>query len=444
MSGVDADVGILGGGLTGLTLSSLLKRKAEVLEARDRAGGLLRTFGRGGFLSDIGGHILFSKDQPALDLLVGALGENVERRRRANAILFHGAFVKYPFENGLSDLPAKEDTLACVEGFVRAWAESRAPRPPPANLAEWCLRTFGPGISERYLLPYNEKIWKRSASQIAADWVERVPQPPLQDVLRSAVGIPTEGYVHQLYFQYPRAGGIEAVARGLAAAGQARGQVLRTGFRARQVRRSADGWVVTDGKEERTYRELVTTLPLLPFLEALADVPPSVLAAAGELRHNAMRVVLLGVDRPGLDRHTAVYVPDRNSIYHRVCFNNAFSPAMAPSGASSVSVEITCQDDDAVGRMEDEALVARVVDDLERDGLVRKADVCERLVQRERYAYVVYDLGYAGRLSIVRRYLEELGVHAVGRFAEFDYMNMDGCVRHAMALARRLDGEGER
>src|SRR5262245_58857039 len=112
---MNADIGILGGGVSGLSLACFLERSAEVLEAEERPGGLARTFGQDGFLSDIGGHIMFSKDREVLDRMVATLGDNVERRRRNNQILYQGRYVKYPFENGLSALP-REVAYECLIG----------------------------------------------------------------------------------------------------------------------------------------------------------------------------------------------------------------------------------------------------------------------------------------------------------------------------------------
>src|SRR5207248_7282632 len=123
---------------------------------------------------------------------------------------------------------------------------------------------LGRGITERYLLPYNRKIWKRDPTQMGIEWVERVPRPPLEDVVKSALGIETEGYTHQLYFFYPRAGGIESLPRAFAS--QVR--KLRTGYRVEKVRKTAHGWAVND---EREYRTLVTTMPILPFLQTLGE-----------------------------------------------------------------------------------------------------------------------------------------------------------------------------
>jgi protoporphyrinogen oxidase len=426
------DVGILGGGISGLSLASFLSRRAEVLEAAPEPGGLARTFGRDGFWSDIGGHIMFSKDQEVLDLMVAALGDNVARRRRNNRILYEGIEVKYPFENGLSALP-REVAFECLMGFL----QNDAPPPPHRNFEEWMYFTLGRGITDRYLLPYNRKIWKREPRDMSIEWVERVPRPPLADVVKSALGIETEGYTHQLYFHYPREGGIESLARAFAEQVRAR-QSLVTSYRVENVRRTAEGFLVNG---ERAYRTLVTTMPILPFLTALEGVPADVLAAARALTYNSLRVVLLGVDRrEGLDDRTALYVPSPDVLAHRVCFNCAFSGAMAPPGHASISSEITTREGDGTHELDDDALATRVEADLRRLGVLRAGDrVVARAVHRERYAYVVYDLGYAGHVARIAGYLASIGVHAAGRFAEYQYVNMDACVRRALDLARQLD-----
>jgi protoporphyrinogen oxidase len=431
-------VAILGAGLTGLATAAFLKRPAVLLEAQPQVGGLLRTFGRGGFWSDVGGHIIFSKDQVALDHILGWLEGQVERRRRSNVILFDGGLVKYPFENGLAELPNRQDTLECVEGFVRAWAA--ADRAPAArHLKDWCLRRFGPGISDKYLIPYNEKIWKTPLEDIATEWVDRVPSPELTEVLKSAIGIPTEGYTHQLYFHYPREGGIQRLAEVLRERDLAAGHQIRTGFEVRTIARGSHGWSISNGAETIEAETLVSSIPIDTLLRAIEGAPAEIVRAADQIRTNALRVVLLGTRRTDLDKHTAVYVPDPRSLYHRVCCNNCFSPGLSPAGCSSMSVEVTCREGDEVASLDDASLVARVLHDLERDGLLKPADVIETMVHRERFAYIVYDHEHAARVQRIASWAKSVGIHLAGRFAESRYLNMDGCVRRAMEVSAEVE-----
>ena len=145
-----------------------------------------------------------------VDYMVSLLGDNVHRARRNNKIYYRGRYVKYPFENGLFDLDP-QDRFECLYHYIK----NDYP-PPKTNFKEWLYHHFGKGLAEKYLIPYNEKIWNVPAEQLGLEWVEgRVPKPPLEDVIKAAVGVETEGYTHQLYFSYPLRGGIESLPRAL-------------------------------------------------------------------------------------------------------------------------------------------------------------------------------------------------------------------------------------
>jgi len=58
-------------------------------------------------------------------------------------------------------------------------------------------------------------------------------------------------------------------------------------------------------------------------------------------------------------------------------------------------------------------------------------------VSRQKYAYVIYDLDYQQHIGVVRAFCREQGIDLVGRFAEFEYLNMDACIRHAWDYSER-------
>ena len=273
---------------------------------------------------------------------------------------------------------------------------------------------------------------------MSLEWVDRVPRPPLLDLLKTAVGIQTEGYTHQLNFHYPRSGGFEAVPKAVAAR---LGGKLRTGFRVAALRPCDGGWaVVSDGGEERRYKQIIATLPIGTLFSALGDVPAELRAASDALRYNSLRVALIGVEGTDLPPYTALYVPEPSSLYHRICYNHAFSSDMVPEGHSAVSCEITVAPGSDLDSWSDARILDRVVDDLVRDGVVRRDAICYRQVHRERYAYVVYTSGYGERVRTIRSHTDERGIHLAGRFAEYHYVNTDACVRRALDLSRQLRG----
>lgn len=114
-------IGILGGGLTGVTIAFCLQKRSrkglqvEVLEKDSECGGLLKSFKKEGFTFDYGGaHIIYSRDKKAIDFMLNILGQNYFRKRRNNKIHFKNGFVKYPFENGLSDFPTAFNEVGLI------------------------------------------------------------------------------------------------------------------------------------------------------------------------------------------------------------------------------------------------------------------------------------------------------------------------------------------
>ena len=68
-----------------------------------------------------------------------------------------------------------------------------------------------------------QKIWNVDLHELGTTWVSgRVPDAPLEDVLRSAIGVKTEGYTHQSVFWFPRNGGFEAMVKGTVDGGRGR------------------------------------------------------------------------------------------------------------------------------------------------------------------------------------------------------------------------------
>ncbi len=430
-------IGILGGGLSGLVVASRL-RDSEILEAAERPGGLCRSLAFDGFTFDPhGSHILFSKDPKAMAFYEGLLGDNVCHRRRNTKVYYAGRYVKYPFENGLGDLPA-EDNLACLLGYIEAYIERNAgSAAKPTNFKEWMYYRFGRGITERYLLPYNEKIWKTPAEAMGVDWVDgRVPDPPLEDVVKASLGLSTEGYIHQLNFLYPREGGIESLIRGLLP----HVPRVRCGFRVTCVARKGSRWIVGDGTEEREYDELVSTIPIPELVRAIHDAPAEVRQAADALVHRSLVTVMVGIARPDLNDFSWVYFPrPEDGWFNRISFPSNFSDRVAPPGTSSAVAEITCDSGDELWTSSDADLVAHVVGRADALRVFRREDVIAARVARTRHAYVVFDRDHRRNLDLVNAYTAGRGIRLLGRFGQFDYINTDQCILRGLALVERLE-----
>jgi protoporphyrinogen oxidase len=435
-------IGILGGGLSGISLAYRLQddkrvEAIEILEKESGPGGLCRSFPFGDLHYDVGPHIIFSKNKTVLDLVVGILGDNVHTLRRSNKIFHDGRFVKYPFENELSALSVR-DRDYCVSTFLNnPYSEF-----PPGSMLQFFLATFGEGMTNLYLRPYNEKIWKFDPAFMDLQMVERIPKPPPEDILRSAQGVATEGYLHQLYFHYPKRGGIQSLVDGFL--GRLDNRVaIRTDAAVQRITRSDGRWrVATADNAERDYDRLVSTIPIPDLIETLGDgTPPEVANAARKLRFNSIAICMVRLRKDQLGDNFAVNLADKSILFHRLSKLNFLTPSDAEDGTTSVMAEVTFRRGDVVDRMTNDELLDRVVGDMVRLGFADgRQDCLAAEARRFKYAYVIYDLDHRKNTTTVRDYCEkQLGVWLLGRFGEFEYINTDAVIERAFRKAEVIE-----
>jgi protoporphyrinogen oxidase len=425
---------ILGGGLSGLTLARLLYEKGTdlvVLEAEPDYGGLCRSCTKDGFTFDNGGsHIIFSRDTEVLSFMRKMIAGNEQENIRNTKIFYKGRYVKYPFENGLSDLP-DEDRFFCISEFIKTLvAVEKGDLPAPRTFRDWIYYTFGKGIAECYMVPYNEKIWKYPTHHMSLHWVDgRIPRPPVDDVIKSAIGISTEGYTHQSVFSYPLDGGIEALVKAIARPVE---PFIKTGFRVSSLKKEDGRWLISDGAETIKADRIISTIPVQHLIAALDGVPKEVRRACDALTYNSLVCVNIGI-RGAVPEYSWLYIPDPAlGKTNRVSFPSQYSRHVAPGGCSAILAEITFQPGDPVARMSDGELVSEVTGTLVEMGLITLDRIVFSSVMRQPFAYVVYDKQYQENIAVVRDYCRTLGIPLVGRFSQFEYLNMDGCIRSVL------------
>lgn len=435
-------IGIIGGGLTGLTLARHLKEKAVILEKLPETGGLCRTHVGDGFTFDIGGsHIIFSKNKEILDFMVSVLGDNVEKNRRNTKILYNGRLVKYPFENGLSDLPLLENMECIISFLVNLGLKKLGLVKQPTNFKEGLYYVFGKGIAEKYLIPYNEKIWNIKTEEMDYSWQkDRLPQPDPVSLIKASLGMESEGYVHQLHFYYPKRGGIQAMVDGIKKGSKAQ---LVLNYEVKSIKKVKEEFEVSDGRRPMRFSKLVSTMPLPDLIERIQDpVPSEVKQAAKRLQFNSIITILIGVNTPNLSNVSWMYIPSEDDgAFNRIAFPFNFSRHTTPEGKTSVLAEITYNEGDDVSKMTDKEVINHVIDKLDGDKLIDKRKVCHSSIRRLKHAYVVYDKEHFKNKEPVKKFVEEYGIQLCGRFSEFDYLNMDACIKRAIERAKALNGE---
>ncbi len=422
---------IVGGGIAGLSLASFLDSPAVVLEKADRVGGLSRSYNMNGVAYDIGPHIIFSKNKTVLDLHTSMI--QTAEIRRSNQIFYKGRYIKYPFENDLAALdPAERDY--CLNEFLNNPYQHYKHQ----NMLQFFLKTFGEGITKTYLQPYNEKIWKFDPAMMDVQMVERIPKPPAEDVIKSAKGVKTEGYTHQLYFHYPQKGGFQSLVDKYRCQAEKMGHTIATGVQIESLKRSGHAWRICTNKGVFETGRLVNCSPVHEFMKYL-EPPASVKNALEKMLYNSIHIVMVQVRKDLIGNHFALYLPEKDVIFHRLSKLNFLGDAYKlKNDGSTLMAEVTFRPNSHLSTLSVEQVKDSVIEGLERCNFIDRRDVLDVEVKTEKYAYVIYDLDHRSNVNTVLDWLLENEIHSSGRFAEFEYLNTDGVVERTMALAKRL------
>ncbi len=432
---------ILGGGLSAISLAYYLQKnknidEIHILEKDDVLGGICRTYVKNGIEYDVGPHIIFSKDKEILDLMNGLLSENNEKHRRSNRILHKKRFVQYPFENDLSKLP-KEDIDYCVNGFLHNPYENYDAK----NMLQFFLKTFGEGITNIYLRPYNEKIWKFDPSFMDTQMVERIPKPPKEDILKSANGETIDGYLHQLYFTYPKKGGTEALIKAFISKLSDKVKI-HANNKILNVKKQGNKFLVTTSKKEYICDKIVSTIPANEFCHIYEDKnkPQEILNIADNLKYNSIAICIVNVSKDYAGDNYAFMIADKNVVFHRISKLDFMGEHYHINGTATYMAEITYRKNDLNDRATDAELTQKVIEGLKTIGFIdSEKDVNFTDLKRFEYAYVIYDLKHRENMDKIKKYFTTQDIYLNGRFGSFEYLNMDAIIRQSKNLAEKIE-----
>jgi protoporphyrinogen oxidase len=419
-------IAVLGCGWSGLLMSIKLKTLYPASEVicidKKFDGGLLRSESIKDYVFDTGGsHVLFSKKQEIINNIIAMGGEWVFRERMSY-IFLDGVYVPYPFENGIYSLPPDKRARYGLS-LIRALKDYCDVKPP--NFKEWILATFGREVAEDYLIPYNEKIWKRPLDQMTADWVYipgRLPIPSLEDIVKAVAGIPTVGYKENALFYYPRKGGIikqwEIAFKRSEELGV---RFLKTVVK--DVKVSSEGYIINGMIK---VNRIVSTLPLKES-PSIFDLSEDSHKASRRLDYNSVAVVGIGLKKPAPKQHW-IYVPDKKIVFHRYAWISNYGEDTKP-GKSALIAEITIPNGK---KIDTEELKERVIHDFVRIDVIKETEIDVVEIWFHKYGYPIYTLTHQEDTEVITRELIQKGIVTFGRWGEWQYWNTDKIYEKAM------------
>ena len=413
---------IVGAGVSGLaTAAALPTDDYLVLEADREIGGYCKTVKRDGFVWDYSGHFFHFKHPDIEAWLRARMGDQEIRVvAKKTFIDLDGRSIDFPFQKNIHQLP-QQDFIDCLYDlyFARTAGDAAAPE---ASFKEMLYRRFGRSIAEKFLIPYNEKLYACDLATLDRDAMGRFfPHADLTDVIRNMKVADNASY--NSTFTYPAGGAIEYVKAIASAVDPA-----RIALEEALVSLDVDRRVARTTRREIRYERIVSSAPF-PKLAAMTGVPHD----RGVFTWNKVLVFNLGFDRKGRRDVHWVYFPSREVSFYRIgYYDNIFD-----ADRLSLYVEVGFAKDAVV---DVEAVRARVLADLRRAGVIDD----HRLVAHHSVvmdpAYVHITRASMAEHARVAGELRAKGVHAIGRYGGWTYCSIEDNIVEARALVASFAG----
>lgn len=408
---------IVGAGITGLAFANFFDGDVTVLERDHEIGGWCKTVKQDGFVWDYSGHFFHFRDAEIEQYLRDRMpGQQIDTVVKDSRIYYGGALVDFPFQKNIHQLP-KDEFIDCLYDLY-----FREEGNGSGSFKAMLYEKFGRSIAEKFLVPYNEKLYACDLDLLDRDAMGRFfPYADLEDVIRNMRQADNASY--NATFTYPRGGAIEyvnALARELDPASIALGEGLAAVDLERRVATTTRG-------RELTYDFLISSAPFDQFATMTAvSHDPDVLTS------NKVLVYNLGFDRKGLPDLHWVYFPNREISFYRVGFydNIIEQPRM------SLYVEVGLPADAPV---DVDASLQRVLQDLRDVGFVSDHELVSWHSVVLDPAYVHINTRSRALVDSAREQLAQHGAYTVGRYGGWTYCSIEDNILEARALARQLN-----
>lgn len=400
---------ILGAGVTGLSMGQLLHGEFDVtiLEKDTQIGGIAKTKQVDGITYHmVGGHCFNSKYEDIMSYVFELLpNENWHKIHRFSTINLGKYEVNYPIEYSVKQIYNQEPELAykITVDFLSSIDDCRY-----LNLEEWFRKKFGNALCELYFLPYNTKIWGKNPKNMSHEWVQdKLPIPNKETFFSSLMCSQTDNMPHSQFY-YPNSNNqkslIDALAKDLD---------IKCNEEIKSIEKTPSGWIVN---KKYVADILISTIPLNILPSYIDGAPELILNYAHRLKYNKVSNVLW---KSHSTNKTWTYQPSADSLFHRyIHIGSFFKPAR--------NYTIT------------ESIGERSYDEMVECGRKDPFLIAPLDYNVSDHAYVVYDEHRDNAVKSIQEYLDNIGIISIGRFGQWEYFNMDLCIKQSIDTYNKI------
>ena len=159
---------IIGAGISGLSYAAATDHECLVVEAEDQIGGYCKTIYKDGFVWDYSGHFFHFQHPELRDYVMQRIDpDEILTVQKHTQILYKDRHVDFPFQMNIHQLP-QEEFIDCLYDLFNI------PEGAPSDTFKQMLYAkFGRSIAEKFLIPYNTKLYATDLDRLDVDAMGR-------------------------------------------------------------------------------------------------------------------------------------------------------------------------------------------------------------------------------------------------------------------------------
>lgn len=414
---------IIGAGISGLTFANYAKDDYLIIEKESEVGGYCRTIKRNRYVWDYAGHFFhFNTEEFKKKFLDKMPKEDIIYNDKCTKILYKGKFVDFPFQTNIHQLD-KEEFIDCLYDLFNKEEKDKYD-----NFLDMLYGKFGKSIVEKFLKPYNEKLYAVDLTKLDVDAMGRFfPYADKEAIINNMKNSKVNSY--NASFLYPKNGAASFIKILYDELDKSR-VFLNTSVTSlnldKKIAKLSNG-------EEVEYEYLINTMPLNNFLKLIGGYDDLI----NEMSYNKVLVFNLGFDKgsPLCKKEHWLYIPSKDCNYYRIGFYNN----ILGEEKLSMYVEIGYSKDAEIDDKEIEKQLKLTLDNLKESGVISD-DM--KLVDHETIimdpAYVHIETETTKKIDKLKDKFKEKGVYTIGRYGAWIYNSMEDSMVKAKELAEKL------
>ena len=414
---------IIGAGISGLTFANYCKDDYIIVEKENEVGGYCRTIKKGDYIWDYAGHFFhFNTEEFKNKFLKQMPKEEIIYNDKCTKIYYKNNFIDFPFQTNIHQLE-KEEFIDCLYDLF-----NKEEKENYDNFLDMLYGKFGVSIVEKFLKPYNEKLYAVNLEELDVDAMGRFfPYANKEEIIKNMKEQEVNSYNSS--FLYPKNGAgsfIKILYDNL----NHNKILLNTSVISIDVHNKK---AKLSNNEEIEYEYLINTIPLNKFL----NIHKGYDSLIEKMSYNKVLVFNLGFDKksPLCTKEHWLYIPTKDCNFYRC----GFYDNILGTNKLSMYIEIGYNKNEEITKEEINKQLKLTLKNLLDMGIItNKMNLKEYVSLIMDPAYVHINTDTEKKIQKAKEEIKKENIYTIGRYGAWIYNSMEDSMLKAKELAEKI------